>query len=88
MPENNQAIKPNKGIGKLDKQVLGDFLESDCERQLYLSLGKQDPSWGLEDYEIRPLEKVCVGVSRRSNWNSMNKELKKQEMKMQSSGGN
>ncbi|MFO8018367.1 MAG: AAA domain-containing protein [Promethearchaeia archaeon] len=49
------------GKGKLNKNVLGDFLESECERQLYLNLGKKRNKWGLEEYSITELERPRMG---------------------------
>ena len=46
--------------GRLSKKVLGDFLESECERQLFLSLGKNRKNWGLENYDIEKLERERV----------------------------
>ncbi|MGV9204788.1 MAG: AAA domain-containing protein, partial [Promethearchaeia archaeon] len=47
--------------GVLSKKVLGDFLESECLRQLYLSLGKERKKWGLNRYSITELERERIG---------------------------
>lgn len=37
----------------LNKQVLGDFLEANCERQLFLNLGEGNPKWIQPYREIK-----------------------------------
>ncbi len=46
----------------LNKQNLGDYLESNCERQLFLNLGKNDSSWIHPYREVEPLEREKIGA--------------------------
>ena len=41
-------------MGKLDKNILSQFSEFDCERQLYINLGVDDPDWIVPGYQIIP----------------------------------
>lgn len=44
-------------MGQLDKQTFSQFAEFDCERQLFVNLGKDDPKWiNPPDRKIKPLE--------------------------------
>ena len=40
-------------IGKLDKKSLSGFVDYDCHKQLYLSLGGSDSRWVTRDVFIR-----------------------------------
>ena len=46
----------------LNKQILGDYLESNCERQLFLNLGRGDSDWISPLREVKPLEREKVGA--------------------------
>ncbi|TFF63745.1 MAG: hypothetical protein EU521_00470 [Promethearchaeota archaeon] len=46
----------------LNKQILGEYLESNCERQLFLNLGRDDPSWIQPMREVEPLEREKVAA--------------------------
>ncbi len=39
-------------MGRLDKNILSQFSEFECERQLYINLGLDDPDWILPGYKI------------------------------------
>ncbi|OLS22306.1 MAG: ATP-dependent RecD-like DNA helicase [Candidatus Heimdallarchaeota archaeon LC_2] len=44
-------------MGQLDKQTFSQFSEFDCERQLFINLGRKDPDWFLPaNREIKKLE--------------------------------
>ncbi len=44
----------------LSKQILGDYLESNCERQLFLNLGQGKNNWIHPFREVKPLERQKV----------------------------
>ncbi len=46
-------------MGEFSKQTLTSYIDNDCERQLFLNLGKKDPRW------ISPLEEIEKLVSIR-----------------------
>ncbi|MHA1747719.1 MAG: hypothetical protein ACTSYF_03650, partial [Promethearchaeota archaeon] len=41
-------------MGRLNKNVLSQFSEFECERQLFINLGLDDPDWILPGYKIIP----------------------------------
>ncbi|MEJ2252296.1 MAG: hypothetical protein P8Y97_21860 [Candidatus Lokiarchaeota archaeon] len=47
---------------KLNKQILGDFIESDCKRQLFLNLAKENNQWMSPLREINPLKNKKYGT--------------------------
>ncbi|MEJ2250144.1 MAG: hypothetical protein P8Y97_10840, partial [Candidatus Lokiarchaeota archaeon] len=49
------------GTTRLNKQILGDYLESQCERQLFLHLGEGNEKWVDPLREIKPLEREMIG---------------------------
>ncbi|MEJ2248665.1 MAG: AAA domain-containing protein [Candidatus Lokiarchaeota archaeon] len=49
------------GTTRLNKQILGDYLESQCERQLFLHLGEGNEKWVDPLREIEPLNRKLVG---------------------------
>ncbi|MFV2014790.1 MAG: hypothetical protein ACC656_05145, partial [Candidatus Heimdallarchaeota archaeon] len=52
-------------MGKLDKRTFSQFAEFDCERQLFINLGRNDSNWFLPpDRKIKPL----VDIRRTSKF--------------------
>lgn len=41
-------------MGKINKNILSQYSEFECERQLYINLGLQDPDWILPGHIIKP----------------------------------
>ena len=49
-------------MGKISKQELASYIDFECERKLFVDLGKDDPNWMNPIRKIKPLDRLRKGV--------------------------
>ncbi|MCE7733613.1 MAG: AAA family ATPase, partial [Candidatus Heimdallarchaeota archaeon] len=48
-------------MGSFNKSILSQFIENECDRQLFIQMGRDDPNWLSPVREIAPLDSIRRG---------------------------